>query len=41
MFRLTQAVDELKARGSIEDLDAAQRVIWAAVLVVDGLLGRK
>lgn len=41
LYRLTTAVDTLKTQGTIEELDAAQRVLWGAVLIVDGLLGRE
>lgn len=35
LFRLTLLVDELKARGSLDDLEAAQKMIWGLTLMLD------
>jgi hypothetical protein len=36
LYRLTVLIDELKKDGSIEDLDAAQKVLWGTILILDG-----
>lgn len=41
LHRLRTATDQLRGVGTIEDLDAAERVLWGALLVIDGLLTRR
>jgi len=41
LYRVTVAVDELKALGTVDELDAAQKMLWGVLLVLDGMLRRK
>jgi hypothetical protein len=35
LYRLTVQVDEIKAEGTVDDLDAAEKILWAAVRMLD------
>ena len=36
LYRLTLQVDEIKAEGTIEDLDATEKILWGASRMLDG-----
>jgi hypothetical protein len=36
LYRLTLVVDELKTTGTVAQLDAAQKILWGVIQILDG-----